>query len=141
MEPVGQRVTVEFAGRFVADSAGAVRVLETSHPPTVYVPPGDLDGDLLRAAGGASLCEWKGTAAYVDLVVGDAVSERAGWSYRSPVPAFAELKDFVAFYPSRVDRCTIGGEVVQAQEGDFYGGWITSNLVGPFKGPPGTRGW
>lgn len=141
LEKVGQRVTVTFAGRTIADSEDAYRVLETSHPPTIYIPPAGLDMDCLREATGGSNCEWKGRASYYDLVVGDRVSENAGWFYKSPVKRFADLRDHVCFYPSRVDECTVGGEVVQAQEGDFYGGWITSKVVGPFKGAPGTWGW
>ena len=141
VEDVRGRVTIEFNGRTICDTGGAKRVLETSHPPTVYVPPDAVPAEFLRPAAGRSMCEWKGTAGYVDLVVGDAVSERAAWFYRSPVPAFAELRDFLAFYPSRVGRCTLGGLAVQSQAGDFYGGWLTPDLVGPFKGGPGTRGW
>ena len=141
LEDVLDRVVVEFNGQIVADTTAAKRVLETSHPPTIYIPPADVKGEYLKPAGGRSMCEWKGQARYVDLVVGDRTSEQAAWFYPSPVPEFAGLKDHLAFYPSRVDRCTIGGEAVRAQAGDFYGGWITSKIVGPFKGPPGTRGW
>ncbi|MEM1011392.1 MAG: DUF427 domain-containing protein [Planctomycetota bacterium] len=141
LEPVGQRVTVELAGKTIADSMAALRVLETSHPPTIYIPPADVRLELLAETGRSSACEWKGRATYADLVVGDVTRREAAWTYRSPVPSFAGLKDHWSFYPSRVDRCTIGDWVVEAQEGDFYGGWKTPNLVGPFKGGAGTWGW
>ena len=141
LERVGRRVTVTFAGRLIAESGDALRVLETSHPPTIYIPPGDVATELLRDAAGSSFCEWKGRANYADLVVDGRVSERAAWTYREPVEAFSDLRDHWSFYPGRVDRCTLGEWDVLAQEGDFYGGWRTPNLVGPFKGGPGTRGW
>ena len=98
-------------------------------------------GGALRRAGGGSLCEWKGRASYMDLVGGDAVAERAGWFYPSPTPAFAAIVDHLALYPALMDRCTVDGEVVVAQPGGFYGGWVTSKVVGPFKGDPGTMFW
>jgi uncharacterized protein (DUF427 family) len=139
--PSERRVRIELGGRVVADSTRALRVLETSHPPTIYVPPEDFAPGSLRDAAGSSLCEWKGRASYVDIVAGDVVAPRAGWTYRSPVAAYAALRDHVAVYPGRMDACWLDDERVQSQEGDFYGGWITSDLVGPFKGPPGTLGW
>ncbi len=141
LEPVGQRVTVTLAGRTVADSVAALRVLETSHPPTIYIPPTDVDLDLLRKTSHATMCEWKGRATYADLQVEDVTRVKAAWTYEAPVPAFAALRDFWSFYPGRVDRCTVGDWVVDPQEGDFYGGWKTPNLVGPFKGAAGTWGW
>ena len=141
-ERVTDRVAVTFAGEPLADTTAAIRVLETSHPPTFYLPPGDVNAAMLRPAAGRSLCEWKGLAGYFDVVAADGrVAERAAWSYPDPTAAFAELRDFIVVYPSRMDECTVGGEVVTAQPGDFYGGWITSNVAGPFKGGPGTRGW
>ena len=145
-ERVTDRVTVTFAGETLCDTVGAIRVLETSHPPTFYLPPGDVNAAMLRPASGRSLCEWKGMAGYLDVGAHpgtdeERVAERAAWSYPDPVAAFAALKDFVAVYPSRMDECTVGGEVVTAQPGDFYGGWVTSNVAGPFKGGPGTAGW
>ncbi len=132
-----RRVRIEVDGRTIADSTAALRVLETSHPPTIYVPPQDIVAGVLTPGRGRSLCEWKGQASYLDV----AGRRAAAWTYRSPVPAFAALKDHVAFYPSRMDACWLDDERVQAQAGDFYGGWITSDLVGPFKGGPGTLGW
>jgi uncharacterized protein (DUF427 family) len=135
-------VRVELGGAVVAASDRALRVLETSHPPTVYLPPGDVAAGALVPVGGATWCEWKGSAAYFDVVGGEGRrSERSAWAFPSPVPQYAELTGFVSFYPSRVDACWIGDERVRAQEGDFYGGWITADLVGPFKGAPGTLGW
>ena len=132
-----RRVRVEVAGRTIADSTNALRVLETSHPPTIYVPPADVDADALREAAGSSWCEWKGHATYLDVLD----RPRAAWTYRAPVARYAALRDHVAFYPSRMDACFLDGERVRAQEGDFYGGWITGDIAGPFKGGPGTRGW
>lgn len=141
LQRVSQRVTVAFGGETIASSMNAYRVLETSHPPTIYIPPADVRLDLLREASGSSMCEWKGRATYADVVVGNDVAERAAWTYRDPVPAFAELRDHWSFYPGRMSKCTIGDMTVDAQEGDFYGGWRTPNLVGPFKGASGTWGW
>ena len=117
-------------------------MLETSHPPTIYVPPEDVDATALRPAAGSSLCEWKGRAAYFDVVGADGgVAERAAWSYPAPAPAFAALAGHVAFYPGRVEAAYLDEQRVIAQKGDFYGGWITADLAGPFKGAPGARGW
>ena len=141
VERVANRVTIVHAGRTIVDSVRCLRVLETSHPPVFYVPPDDIAGGVLEPGEGRSLCEFKGVAGYWDLVVGGTRVPRVGWSYENPVPAYAELKGFVAFYPSRVDECRVGDERVQAQEGDFYGGWITPGITGPFKGGPETMGW
>lgn len=135
--PCERRVRIEVDGRVIVDSTQALRVLETSHPPTIYVPPADVAGDVLTPARGRSLCEWKGRASYYDVCG----RERAAWTYPDPVPAFAALRDHVCFYPSRMDACFLDEERVQSQEGDFYGGWISADLVGPFKGAPGTLGW
>jgi uncharacterized protein (DUF427 family) len=141
LEPCAHRVRVEFNGETVADSARAYRVLETSHPPAYYIPREDLKMEFLRANPRRSFCEFKGSASYWDLKVGDRESVACAWSYPVPTPAFAAIRDHLAFYAHRVDACYVGDEKVQPQEGDFYGGWITSNLTGPFKGAPGTRGW
>ncbi|UBQ03705.1 DUF427 domain-containing protein [Curtobacterium sp. TXMA1] len=139
VEAVRDRVVVRLGGRAVVDTTDAVRVLETSHPPVYYVPMAGLE---LRPAQGSSMCEFKGRARYFDVVGGDGVvAPRAAWNYPTPEPGYEDLRDRVAIYPSAVDSCEVGGEVVQAQEGDFYGGWITSRVVGPFKGGPGTLGW
>nr|WP_260845309.1 DUF427 domain-containing protein [Streptomyces sp. SLBN-31] len=133
---------VECAGEVVADTRRAVQVLETSHPPVFYIPPADVRTELLiPSVSGRTWCEWKGAARYWDVTVGEEVRARAAWSYPRPEPEYAILTDFLAFYPSRMDRCTVAGEVVTAQEGDFYGGWITSEVRGPFKGGPDTLMW
>lgn len=139
--PDARRVVVMFGGVTIADTTRALRILETSHPPTFYLPLDDVRGDLLRAAEGASFCEWKGAAAYVDVVVGDRVAQEAGWHYPAPDSRYAMLRDHVAFYAGRVDRCTVGGVEVTPQPGHFYGGWITPDVAGPFKGESGTRSW
>ncbi|MFJ4692423.1 DUF427 domain-containing protein [Streptomyces sp. NPDC088766] len=141
MREDARHTRVECGGLLVADTRRAVRVLETSHPPVFYIPPADVRLDLLRPAAGGTWCEWKGKAQYWDLVVGDDVRERAAWSYPHPAPAYSLITGCLAFYASRVDRCTVGDEEVQAQEGDFYGGWITKEVRGPFKGAPGTLTW
>jgi uncharacterized protein (DUF427 family) len=141
LEPCALRLRVEFNGETVADTTHAYRLLETSHPPTYYIPQADLKMSLLRPNPRRSFCEFKGQATYWDLVAGDRVSLAAAWSYPSPTKAFSDLRDHLAFYATRVDACFVGEERVQPQEGDFYGGWITSNIVGPFKGAPGTSGW
>jgi uncharacterized protein (DUF427 family) len=141
VERVPKRVTIVHAGRTVVDSDRCLRVLETSHPPVYYVPRDDIAEGVLQPGEGRSFCEFKGVAGYWDLVAGGTRVPQAGWSYESPVPAYAELKGFVAFYPSRVDECRVGDDLVRPQEGDFYGGWITPDITGPFKGGPGTMGW
>jgi len=137
VEAVAARVTVELDGRVIAETSDAVRVLETSHPPVYYLPRTAFADGVLQPADGSSFCEFKGRAGY--LSVGSA--DRAAWFYPEPARGFEQLVDRVAVYPGRMDRCTVGGELVQAQEGDFYGGWITSSIVGPFKGAEGTWGW
>jgi uncharacterized protein (DUF427 family) len=126
LEPTGRRLEVVLGGRVVASTTRGLRLLETSHPPTYYFPPEDVDRSCLEPLERASTCEWKG---------------RGAWCYPQPVPAFAALRDFVAFHARGMDACRVDGEVVTPQAGGFYGGWITSDLVGPFKGEPGTWGW
>lgn len=139
--PCPARVTVEHGNVVVADSDRALRVLETSHPPVFYLPPDDIGAGLLLPSRRGTRCEWKGDAVYWHLRVGGLTVTDAAWSYPDPSPGFAALRGYVAFYPSKVDRCTVAGEVVTPQPGDFYGGWITSTVTGPFKGGPGTTGW
>ena len=142
VEPCRRRVRVELGGVTLADSTRALRVLETSHPPTIYVPPTDVRAELLRpSAAPRTFCEFKGSARYLDAVVGERRREAVAWCYPEPSPGYEHLRDHVAFYPGRVDGAWLDDERVRAQDGDFYGGWITADLVGPFKGPPGTRGW
>ena len=137
----GRHVVVTFAGETIAETDHAIRILETSHPPTWYLPMHDVRRELVRPAEGGSFCEWKGAASYLDVVVGDAVAALAAWYYPAPLAPYASLADHVAFYAGRVDRVTVDGEVVRPQPGGFYGGWITDDVVGPFKGEPGTSGW
>jgi uncharacterized protein (DUF427 family) len=133
-------VQVRWAGRRVAESRGCYRVLETASPPTVYIPPADVDGRLLAPAEGESWCEWKGAARYWSLRDGTVRVERCGWSYPAPTPRFGQLAGYLSFYPGLLE-CLIDGERVQPQPGGFYGGWITAELAGPFKGEPGTGHW
>ena len=140
--PSERPVRVEVGGVVVADSAAALLVLETSHPPTVYVPPQDVRGDLLVASPArGTICEYKGAASYLDVVVPGQRREQAAWTYPQPRKGYEALAGHVSFYPGRVDAAWLGDERVTAQEGDFYGGWVTADLLGPFKGPPGTLGW
>lgn len=141
LERVTKPLRVVFAGATVAETTGGFRVLETSHPPVYYIPQSDVRMDYLSPGTGRSLCDFKGMAHYWSLDVDGRRSENAAWSYPDPTPGFAAIADDLAFYASRVDECWVGDERVEAQEGDFYGGWITSRIVGPFKGPRGTLGW
>jgi uncharacterized protein (DUF427 family) len=139
--PCERRVRLDLGGVTIADSARALRVLETSHPPTIYLPLDDVADAVLRPSGHGSFCEWKGRAAYYDVEAGGRRVPRGAWYYPAPAARYAALAGHVAFYPGRVDAAWLGDERVQAQPGDFYGGWITADLAGPFKGAPGTLGW
>jgi len=141
VEPVPERLTVVLGSVTVADTTRGFRVLETSHPPNYYLPLSAYAEGVLRPVSGTTYCEWKGVAAYYDLVTPARTAERAGWTYPRPAPGFETMLDHVAVMPGAVDLCRIDGEVVVPQEGGFYGGWITSRVVGPFKGGPGSRGW
>lgn len=142
LEPVTRRVRIVFAGETIADTTEALRVLETSHPPVYYLPPSAFaECTLEPAAGAASVCEWKGAATYWDIRAGARVARKAAWSYANPTLAYAALRDHIAVYASAMDKCFVGDEVVTPQPGGFYGGWITSDIKGPFKGGPGTLGW
>jgi uncharacterized protein (DUF427 family) len=136
-----REIEVIFAGSTIAKSNRAIRVLETSHPPTYYLPPADILDDVLLPTDRRSLCEWKGAAQYFDVKVGDSTAKSSAWSYPEPTATFESIRNYVAFYAHLMDACYVDGERVQAQPGSFYGGWITSDLDGPFKGGPGTRGW
>jgi uncharacterized protein (DUF427 family) len=140
--PCDRPVRVVLGGIALADSARALRVLETSHPPTIYVPIADVHAEhLTPAAARPAWCEFKGAARYLDAVVDGRRVEAVAWTFGDPSPGYEALRDHVAFYPGRVDEAWLGGERVAAQAGDFYGGWISTDLVGPFKGAPGTLGW
>ena len=140
LEPVPQRITVTLNGMIIVDSAKALRVLETHHAPTYYIPPSDISGQLIPVKG-SSFCEWKGAARYFDVVANGRTAARSAWSYDNPNSTFSALAGYVAFYASKMDSCTVGSEMVRPQPGDFYGGWQTSNLTGIVKGAPGTRHW
>ncbi|WP_394770422.1 DUF427 domain-containing protein [Lacisediminihabitans sp.] len=141
VEPTTERVVIRFGGETIVDTTDAVRVLETSHPPVYYLPRSAFAPGVLVPAPGASFCEFKGAAAYLTVRSGSHEAVAAAWFYPRPTPGFESLADRVAVYPSAMDSCEVAGERVTAQAGDFYGGWITSRVVGPFKGEPGTLGW
>lgn len=141
LEPAPRHLRVELAGTVLADTRRAYRVLETSSPPAYYFPPEDVAMQHLIESSRRTYCEWKGDAGYCHVVVGAARRENAAWFYANPSPGFEAIRDYVAFYPSRMDACTVDGERVEPQPGSYYGGWITSDLVGPFKGEPGSEGW
>jgi uncharacterized protein (DUF427 family) len=138
--PCQRRVRIRHGDVWVADSERALRVLETASPPTIYIPAADVRTELLEEAPEKhTVCEWKGRASYFHLGGEAARAEHAAWTY--PEPTYAELRDHYAFYAGRVDACFLDDEQVTAQEGDFYGGWVTAEIVGPLKGEPGTEGW
>ena len=141
VEPSRQSVEVWVGGERIGATTLSWRVLETSHPPTYYLPRSAFVRGSLRPAEGTSYCEWKGVASYLDLVGGGEVARRAGWFYPDPTRGFEVLAAAVAVMPGAVDRCVVDDEVVRPQEGGFYGGWITDRVVGPFKGGPGSHGW
>ena len=141
LQPVARTLEVVFAGRTIARTTRGHRVLETSHPPTYYLPPDDVLPGILRRLDGMTTCEWKGRACYFDVVVDGLTAHRGAWSYPITTPPFDAMKDHIGFYAGRVDACFVDGEQVVAQPGDFYAGWITREVVGPFKGGPGTWGW
>ena len=141
VEPVAKRVRVVFNGETIADTTRAYRVLETSHPPTYYLPRDDIRVEALVPIARQTFCEFKGQASYFDVRVGNQIAKAAAWTYRTPAPGYEAIAEHVAFYPSRMGACYVDEERVEAQPGDFYGGWITRDIVGPFKGSPGTAGW
>jgi uncharacterized protein (DUF427 family) len=135
--PFPGRVRIVHGGAVLADTTAAIRVLETSQPPAFYLPPIDIDLPRLRRTPSSSWCEWKGPATYWQV---DDLAD-AAWSYERPTPGFTAITGHVAFYAQMMDECWVGDEQVQPNPGNFYGGWITSTVVGPFKGGPGTLGW
>ncbi len=136
-----KQVKIIFKGVVLADSYKSQRVLETSHPPVYYIPPEDIEMNYLQVIEQQSYCEWKGMAFYCNVIVKERQIEKAAWFYPQPTPAFEVIKDYLAFYPGLMDECYVADERVKPQPGGFYGGWITSEIVGPFKGEPGTWGW
>jgi len=141
LEKSDSQIKVIFNGETIAETRGAYRVLETSHPPVYYIPQEDIKEGVLEPTSKTTFCEWKGIAKYFTVQVGEKSSGNAAWTYRDPTEDFRRIKDYVAFYPDKMDACYVDGEEVKAQEGSFYGGWITNDIVGPFKGERGTENW
>ena len=142
LERSPKQIKIVFNGVTIADSCNTYRVLETSHPPVYYIPPEDIRTEYLQPSNShRSFCEWKGFASYYDLKVENKQIANAAWYYAQPTADFVPIKNYVAFYPSKMDCCYVDGEIVQAQAGDFYGGWITKDIIGPFKGGVGSWGW
>ena len=141
VEDSHRHIQVIFNGVVIADSLGAKRVLETSHPPTYYLPREDVRMEHFRPSSRRTVCEWKGQAVYYTIVVEDRRAENAAWSYPEPTAPFESIRGYIAIYPHEMDACLVDGERAEPQPGGFYGGWVTSDVVGPFKGDPGTLGW
>ena len=141
LERTARRLQVRFNGVWLADTTRALRVLETSHPPVYYFPPEDVRMEYLLPEQGSSYCEWKGQARYYGVQVGERRAAHAAWTYSDPPPIYAAMQYFIAFYPRLMDVCLVDGEAAQPQPGAFYGGWITADVVGPFKGEAGTERW
>ncbi|MEN0047847.1 MAG: DUF427 domain-containing protein [Bacteroidota bacterium] len=142
LENTNKHLVIEFGGIQLAETNAAFRVLETSHPPVYYLPQKDIKMEYLQLSDGrSSFCEFKGAAVYWNIITPNKECSKAAWSYPEPSFNFLNIRDYIAFYASKMDACYVDGELVQAQEGDFYGGWITSDIVGPFKGGVGTWGW
>ena len=140
VEPVARTIRIILGGRAVIETRDAKRVLETSHPPVYYLPREDFTCELI-ASERRSFCEWKGLATYWSLRQDGRTVAECAWSYPDPTPAFASIRDHLAVYPAAMDACFVDDERVTPQPGHFYGGWVTANLIGPFKGAPGTMGW
>lgn len=141
LEASARNIQIVFNGEVIANSTRTQRVLETSHPPVYYVPPEDTKLEYFQITPRSTFCEWKGAARYYTIRVGDQTAENAAWFYPDPTPSFQSIQNYIAVYPSRMEACYVDGERVEAQPGDFYGGWITQEIVGPFKGALGTWGW
>jgi uncharacterized protein (DUF427 family) len=141
VDPDDRLVKVIFNGVVIVETTRAIRVKETAQPPAFYIPHDDVQMEHLHQTQTRTVCEWKGLATYYTIQVDNRVSHNAAWTYLNPTPDYEAIAGYMAFYPGRVDECTVDGEIVRAQPGDFYGGWITGEIVGPFKGDPGTLGW
>lgn len=141
LEPFIGTIRIVVDGQELVHTTSALRLLETSHPPSYYIPQADTRMDWLVSNRERTFCEFKGVASYWDLAAADGQRPSVAWSYPDPTARYAALKDYLAFYPGRVDECWVNDERVLPQAGSFYGGWLTSNLIGPFKGGPGTAGW
>ena len=140
LEPDSRIIRVSLGDTLIAETRHAIRVLETASPPTFYIPPKDVRAALLTRSHGNSFCEWKGRATYWSLRIGGVTAHDVAWSYEAPFPEFSEVRGYLSFYPSKVD-CFVDAERVRAQLGGFYGGWVTDEIVGPFKGQAGTGSW
>ncbi|GAB4396136.1 MAG: DUF427 domain-containing protein [Microscillaceae bacterium] len=141
VEAFQKTIRIVHQGITLVESNRTKKVMETSHPPVYYIPPDDIQMQYLQLTDEISFCEFKGKAHYYHLQIGEQVYKDVAWVYLNPAPLFAEIKGYLAFYPRRVEACFVDDEPVQSQEGDFYGGWVTANIVGPFKGGQGTWGW
>ena len=141
MEPSSRHIVVHFGGVAIADTRQALRVLETSHPPIYYIPPHHVRLELMMLNSLHTQCEYKGAASYYDISLDGRVARNVAWVYTDPLPGFEAIRGHLAFYPGRVDEIFVDGERVRPQEGSFYGGWVTNDVVGPFKGGPGTWSW
>ena len=141
VEATSKRIRVVFNGETIIDTTDSFRVLETSHPPTYYMPKDALQNVAFQKTARRTICEFKGAATYWTITVGDRTLKNGLWSYETPRAGFEPIKGYIALYPAQMDACYVDDEQVQAQAGDFYGGWITSDIVGPFKGGMGTWGW
>lgn len=141
VEKTGKTLKIIFNGEVIAETKDAYRVLETSHPPAYYIPQKDIRMEYLQETSRSTFCEFKGMASYWTVQVGDKIAPNASWGYKNPTAGYEAITDHICFYASKMDACYVDDELVKAQEGDFYGGWITSDIVGPFKGGAGTWGW
>ncbi len=141
VENTTKHIKVIFNNLIIADTRNAKRVLEKSSPPVYYIPLNDIKTEYFVKTDKHTVCEWKGLASYYAIVVGDKRAENAAWFYPDPTQGYTSIKNCVAFYPQKMDACYVEGELVKPQSGSFYGGWITDDIVGPFKGEPGTEGW
>ena len=141
VELSSEEIEIRLGGQVIARTRSSYRVLETSHPPSYYLPVAAFGDGVLRAVAGTTFCEWKGHASYYDLVTRARTAPRAAWTYPSPTAGFEAIRDHLSVMPGLVDECLVDGEAVRAQDGGFYGGWITSKVTGPFKGLLGSRGW
>jgi uncharacterized protein (DUF427 family) len=141
LEDSSKHIQVICNGVVIADTQRAKRILETSHPPVYYIPPEDVKLQYFKPTSRSTFCEWKGGASYYTITVEQKKIADAAWYYRHPTHPYEAIAGYIAIYPGKMDACYVNGEKVQAQEGDFYGGWITGDIIGPFKGGTGTFGW
>lgn len=141
LEAFNKTIEMYALGEKIAQTNQAFRVLETSHPPVYYIPPADIETAFLIPSDSATFCEWKGRGSYYHLKIRGKVITDAAWYYTNPENKFQPIKNYPAFYAHKMDKCLINGEVVVPQPGNFYGGWVTKDIVGPFKGIDGSWGW